>query len=243
MQNINYLINRHSLPCKIFYSIALILFLLTLCCVLSCDDDEDDEDTKTIASILKTEKNYVRIDRIIVVFFSLADNCPSDMDAKTCATPLQYNTKTLAYTIANNLGCKIYEIKLEKQYPIPATFKEMEKIAQDELNNPTILHISNDLEDTLNFAYYEVVILGYPLWLGREPLAIDSFILKHNFKNKAIIPFCTSLSTDIEKSEDSIKRYCNGDKFLTGKRFPTAKKDAQDEAITWIRRILNNIKY
>lgn len=39
---------------------------------------------------------------------------------------------------------------------------------------------------------YDVVFLGFPIWWGREPSVVDTFLDAYDFKGKRIVPFCTS---------------------------------------------------
>ena len=46
--------------------------------------------------------------------------------------------------------------------------------------------------DALDMAKYDVVFVGFPIWWGREPSIIDSFVEAHDLTGKRVIPFCTS---------------------------------------------------
>ena len=43
-----------------------------------------------------------------------------------------------------------------------------------------------------NMAQYDVVFVGFPIWWGREPSVVDTFLEAHDFTGKTIVPFCTS---------------------------------------------------
>ena len=43
-----------------------------------------------------------------------------------------------------------------------------------------------------NMAQYDVVFVGFPIWWGREPSVVDTFLDAHDFAGKRIVPFCTS---------------------------------------------------
>ena len=38
---------------------------------------------------------------------------------------------------------------------------------------------------------YDVIFLGYPNWWGDMPMAVYTFIEKHDWNGKTVIPFCT----------------------------------------------------
>ena len=43
-----------------------------------------------------------------------------------------------------------------------------------------------------DMAQYDVIFVGFPIWWGREPSVVDTFLTSYDFKGKCIIPFCTS---------------------------------------------------
>ena len=43
-----------------------------------------------------------------------------------------------------------------------------------------------------NMTQYDVVFVGFPIWWGREPSVVDTFLDAHDFTGKTIVPFCTS---------------------------------------------------
>ena len=56
-----------------------------------------------------------------------------------------------------------------------------------------------------NMADYDTVFVGFPIWWGREPSIIDTFLDAYDFSGKKIIPFCTSGMSGVEKSVEHIK--------------------------------------
>ena len=56
-----------------------------------------------------------------------------------------------------------------------------------------------------NMADYDAVFVGFPIWWGREPSAVDTFLTAYDFSGKKIIPFCTSGGSDIGKTAERIR--------------------------------------
>lgn len=52
---------------------------------------------------------------------------------------------------------------------------------------------------------YETVYVGFPIWWGREPSVVDTFLTSCDFKGKRIIPFCTSGGSGIGKTAERIR--------------------------------------
>ena len=56
-----------------------------------------------------------------------------------------------------------------------------------------------------NMAEYDVVFIGFPIWWGREPSAVDTFLDNYNFSGKRIVPFCTSGGSDITGATECVR--------------------------------------
>lgn len=52
---------------------------------------------------------------------------------------------------------------------------------------------------------YGVVFLGFPIWWGREPSVVDTFLDAYDFSGKKIIPFCTSGGSGIGDTAKRIR--------------------------------------
>lgn len=70
-----------------------------------------------------------------------------------------------------------------------------------------------------NMADYDVVYVGFPIWWGREPSAVDTFLTAYDFSGKKIVPFCTSGGSDIGKTAERIQSLVSGSACVdAGKR-------------------------
>lgn len=56
-----------------------------------------------------------------------------------------------------------------------------------------------------NMAQYDVVFVGFPIWWGREPSVVDTFLTAYDFSGKRIVPFCTSGGSDIGRTAERIR--------------------------------------
>jgi len=56
-----------------------------------------------------------------------------------------------------------------------------------------------------NMAQYDAVFVGFPIWWGREPSVVDTFLTAYDFSGKKIIPFCTSGGSGIGKTAERIR--------------------------------------
>ena len=70
-----------------------------------------------------------------------------------------------------------------------------------------------------NMADYDVVFVGFPVWWGREPSVVDTFLTAYDFSGKKIIPFCTSGGSGIGNTAERIRSLVGRDVCVdTGRR-------------------------
>lgn len=86
-----------------------------------------------------------------------------------------------------------------------------------------------------HFQDVKVIFLGYPIWWGIEPRSIDTFSESLDFTGKTIIPFCTSGSSGIEKSEENLASLIPGAKWKKGRRFE--KTVSEEDLKKWIKEL------
>lgn len=56
-----------------------------------------------------------------------------------------------------------------------------------------------------NMARYDVVFVGFPIWWGREPSVVDTFLEAHDLAGKKLVPFCTSGGSGIGDASKRIR--------------------------------------
>lgn len=129
------------------------------------------------------------------------------------------NTKRIANVINNEISGNIYEI----QPLIPYSSEDLDyldsesrvsKENNDESSRPEIG--SDKIE---NFNDYNYIFLGYPIWFGKAPKIIYTFLESYDFNNKIIIPFVTSSSSGIGSSAINLEELTNNSTWMEGRRF------------------------
>ena len=119
-----------------------------------------------------------------------------------------FSTKGATAKVAEEL-CKaengdLFEIKPEKPY----TDADLDHKVKDSRSNlemadescrPGIIGMVDDM------GQYDAVFVGFPVWWGREPSIIDTFLESYDFTGKKVIPFCTSGMSDCKKATEHIK--------------------------------------
>ena len=147
------------------------------------------------------------------------------------------NTKILAKHIATLLNADQFEIIGDNKYP--EKFVDIANQAKKEKEKKLRPKLLSKIE---NFAQYETIFIGYPIWCGDYPMAVYSFLENYDFKNKKIFPFCThegsGNSGTFEKLSKIIPKAivnANGlDMIGTKSREKEAKKTVEE----WLKKIL-----
>lgn len=83
-----------------------------------------------------------------------------------------------------------------------------------------------------NIADYDVVFLGYPIWWGKAPKVIFTFLESHDLTGKTIVPFCTSHSSGIGSSDTDLHRLAAGAEWKQGRRF--SGNESKETIKNWI---------
>lgn len=127
------------------------------------------------------------------------------------------NTENIANHIKTALGdsADVYEILPEIPYTSDDLNYRTDCRANREQNDPDARPAIGG--DGVNIKQYDVVFIGYPIWHGRAPKIIYTFLESYDFGGKTVIPFCTSASSPYNDS--GIRDLASDTSWLTGRRF------------------------
>lgn len=98
-----------------------------------------------------------------------------------------------------------------------------------------------------NIASYDVVFIGYPIWVETAAPPIRSFLTTHDLAGKTVVPFCTSGTSSAEESYRLVRVLCPQSTVLEGIQIRRGTYDtAYDRVTAWLRKLsianLNNEK-
>ncbi len=79
---------------------------------------------------------------------------------------------------------------------------------------------------------YDTVYLGYPIWWGKVPRVVLTYLESADLAGKTVIPFCTSGSSGIGGSLDELHAAAPGATWRDGSRF--ASSASQSEIDSWV---------
>ncbi|MEF2685481.1 MAG: flavodoxin [Parabacteroides johnsonii] len=146
------------------------------------------------------------------------------------------NTHIIAEMIAKETGDKLFRIETVKPYP--DEYKACVEVAKAEKENNARPEVKGDVkvED------YDVIFLGYPNWWGDMPMAVYTFIEKHNWNGKTVVPFCTHEGSGLSGTERKLKDACKGATVSEGLAIKgTTAQNSQPQALkavqTWLKKV------
>lgn len=127
-------------------------------------------------------------------------------------------TKSVAEKIVTATGADIWEIAPAEPY----TDEDLD------YNDPSSRccreHANPSLRPALAancaaVAEHDVIFVGYPIWWGKAPNIIYTFLESHNLEGKTIVPFCTSASSPLGTSDTDLHDAAPKADWKAGHRF------------------------
>ena len=194
----------------------------------SSEWQDTEMDSSAIASEWQENEQPEDEDKIIVVYFSRAD------ENYQVGNVEKWNTKLLAEHMISYLWADSFEIVPVNPYPVD--YDETTRIAtqeKDENARPEYVW------EATNWADYDVVFLGYPIWWWDLPMIVYTFLDNHDFTWKKVYLFNTHEWSGNSWTYKSLKnRLSTADvntDWLT-MRWQDARKDsAKSEVENWLK--------
>ncbi len=198
--------------------LALALAILAQLCNISCA--QNNKSNEQTSATMKDKKT-------LVTFFSRADENYNVGYIKIG------NTQKIATMIANETGADTFHI--ETVTPYPTAYNPCIEQAKKELRQNARPEIKGDVkvED------YDVIFIGYPNWWGQPPMALFTFIEKHNWQGKIIIPFVTHEGSGFSGTDRTVATACEGATALKGLAVQgkVAQQGADDKVKNWLKSL------
>ena len=114
-------------------------------------------------------------------------------------------TKQMAEYIQQKTGADIEAITPVNAYP--TVYADLIKRSQEEIQG-NVLPELNALKH--NVADYDIIFLGYPIWMGTYAQPVKTLLANTDFKGKTVVPFCTSGSSGIKQSIGDLQKAIPG---------------------------------
>ena len=177
---------------KIIY--ALVLLAVSSMSIIACAQDK--------AS--KEQSNMKENKKVLVAYFSRTG------ENYSVGNITKGNTQIVAEMIAGETGGDLFHIEPAVDYP--DNYDDCVNLAKQELNSKARPTVKGDVrtED------YDVIFIGYPNWWGDMPMPVYTFLEKHNWQGKTIVPFCTHEGSGLGSTAGKLQSACKGAKVLQG---------------------------
>lgn len=143
------------------------------------------------------------------------------------------NTGRVAQAIANTTGGDTFEL-----IPVtPYTDEDLDWTADgsrvnQEHDDESLRDIALESTTVDNWAEYDTVYVGYPIWWGIAAWPVNSFIKSNDFTGKTVIPFCTSSSSGLGESCQLLADMAGTGDWQGGQRFQSSVSD--EDVAAWV---------
>lgn len=84
-----------------------------------------------------------------------------------------------------------------------------------------------------NFADYDTVLIGFPIWYGCAPLVVSTFCKGYDWSGKKVAAFATSGGSGIGKTAEKLRPYLPCADFKGAKLVHSGA-----EVVAWVKEIL-----
>lgn len=132
-------------------------------------------------------------------------------------------TANAAKSLAAAIGADLFEIKPEKPYT-SSDLNYMNPLARCNREHITKkqVPVSGKVE---NFAEYDTVLIGFPIWYGCAPNVVNTFCKEYDFTGKKVAAFATSGGSGIGKTAEKLKPYVSGADVIDAKLMNGVDRD------------------
>lgn len=227
----------------IIITLAVVIGLIVLISNDSLNNSKNNNDTnKVLGTTLtendntindegKTEDNTKSSKRILIAYFSRADENYNVGNVDVG------NTEIMAGFIKDYLGDKADTFKIDPVKPYPANYKECTEIATEELNSNARPEFKN--ANSLNLNNYDIIFIGYPIWWYQMPMAMYTLFDNYDFTDKTIIPFNTHEGSGSSGTYEDIQKLEPKAKVLEGLpiRGGDVVSDQSSKVDSWLNKL------
>ena len=208
------------------YLSTVIVLFLSFCAIALCAQGMTDKAAKTQkTNSMETGK------KVLVAFFSHTG------ENYAVGNITRGNTHIIAEMIAETTGGNLFEIVPVKEYP--KTYNACVEVAKKEKETGA----RPATKGNIAVENYDIIFLGYPNWWGDMPMSVYTFIEKHRWAGKTVIPFCTHEGSGLSNTEKYIANACKGAEVekglaVRGATAQNKKEQARKTVDQWLERLV-----
>lgn len=194
-----------------------LLFTLLLAVMLTAYSAGPRKASPTAApTVQPTEETAPAAGKTLVVYFSASGN-----------------TEKAAGYIAQATNADVFVLEPVNAYTsADLNWRDGNSRVTYEHDNPEARNVALKASTVENWAQYDTVFIGYPIWWGIAAWPVDSFVKANDFTGKTVIPFCTSSSSGLGDSGRLLAEMAGEGNWLEGARFSSGA--AESTVLRWV---------
>lgn len=196
----------------------LFLFAWLMSAATGCSADEPQKELPDTPPVEKPEEPAEPSGnkKVLVVYFSHTGN-----------------TRTIAEYIHDTVKSDLVEIKTADTYT--DDYDTLLAQIREEVASEYCPPLTTKIGD---IASYDVVFVGYPIWVETAALPIRTFLTTHDLTGKTVVPFCTSGTSSAETSYRLVRSLCPQSEVLEGIQIRRGTYDtAYERVVAWLQKI------
>lgn len=191
---------------------SILLTLVLLFSFAACGSNT----TKTTSESKTTKKSF---GKTLVVYYSATGS-----------------TKEVAQTIAKTAKADLFEITPVDPYTdddLDWTEDDSRVSVEHEDESKRDVPLTKTIPD--NWADYDTVFIGYPIWWGIAAWPVNNFVKGNDFTGKTVVPFCTSASSGLGESGELLAKMAGKGNWQEGERFSSGASSSDVEE--WVNEL------
>lgn len=143
-------------------------------------------------------------------------------------------TKTAAEAIAAATGGDLFELLPQQPYTAAdLDYNNKDSRVSREHEDASQRHVALVKDTPDNFASYETIFVGYPIWWGGAAWIVDDFVKYNDFTGKTMIPFATAYSSPMGSSGRDLAAMAGTGNWQEGACFD--RDMTRDAVMTWAK--------
>lgn len=98
--------------------------------------------------------------------------------------------------------------------------------------DPTLQDVALTSTAVESWERYDTVFVDYPIWWGGSAWPVNGFVKANDFTGKTVIPFCTSASSALGQSGETLAQLAGTGDWQEGQRFGSSA--ARSDVADWL---------
>lgn len=137
------------------------------------------------------------------------------------------HTQRVAKDIAEAAGADLFEIVPAEVYTDDdLNWRNSDSRVSREHNDESLRNVPLTTTEVPDWASYDTVFIGYPIWWAIAAWPVDNFVKANDFSGKTVIPFATSASSGMGQSGSLLAEMAGSSNWQEGQRFSSGASAA-----------------